>query len=242
MSERGLVNLLTDKDPEKITAYLQMLKKTDEGSEKSEILIGEDDPAVKSMLSGLIRRFGFRPVFVSSSKGFFEHLSSPRLQFLLLNLGMKNFDINGFIREASGRMEIKRIPFIAYRDMQEGIFINELICGLNRFTRFILSHTELYSMLTGLLYRKDLIPSVYNLARISCLEDHTAFAEDSIEKIYHQHREQLFSLPDLATPDLLEKITDFSNRLQQSVVKIEGLRWLMDGHNSPATNTCGSGG
>lgn len=242
MTGRGLVNLLTGNDPAAVTACIHMLIETEKTESDAEILIGEDDPAVQSILSGLVKRFGYTPLFAGSSNDFFQKLGSPRIQMLLLNLGMDSLDINGFIREAAGRMEIRRVPFIAYRDMQDGIYINEMLCGLNRFTRFILSPRELFSMLAGLLYRKDLIPSVHNLTRLSSLKEHSLFAEETLPRIYHHHREEIFSLPDLSAPHMLKKISDLSCRLHQSVIKVEGLQWLLNETESIEISTCGWGG
>jgi|GEM_PF-2967511 len=237
----GISHVLASEKPARLIEYLNMLISTEETKTPWHILIGEENPSIQATLKGLLGRFGCSPIFVASNDEFFSSLPMPGIEFLLLNLGLKNFDINEFIRRASGSTEIKSIPFIAYRDLHDGIFINEVIGGLNRLTRFILSPRELYSLLAGMLYRKEIIPSIHNLSMFSCLEEHAAFTESSIAQVYHQHRENLFSLPDISSPELLEKFSQCTSDLHSSVLKIEGLQWLVE-NNTDTINTCGGGG
>lgn len=238
----GISHVLASEEPARLIEYLNMLISMEETKSPWHILIGEENPSIKATLKGLLGRFGCIPIFVESNDEFFSNITTPDIQFLLLNLGLKNFDINEFIRRASGSMEVKRIPFIAYRDLNDGIFINEVIGGLNRLTRFILSPRELYSLLAGMLYRTEIIPSIHNLSLFSCMEEHADFRENSIVRVYHQQRENLFSLPDISSPECLEKFSQYTRELHNSVLKIEGLQWLIETNTGETINTCGEGG
>jgi len=149
--------------------FLPILKAIDEEPKEAAgtFVILNDDDAVKNVLMNIINRFKYRALFVGTVDDLFKAMADYGVRFMLINLGTKNIDLNGLVRKFYASQAAHNIPVLAYKDMREGLFVHELVGGLNRLTRYILSLDELYSLLVDMLFRREIIPLVSSLK--SCL-------------------------------------------------------------------------
>ena len=239
---QGIVDLLTPGDPKRLALYIKTVEVSEENSGSHKIMIMESAPTIKRAFEGILPRFGHEPLFVHSTEALFDNLRQPGLELILFNLGIPNLDLNDFIRRSYGRSDMRSIPLIAYKDMDEGLYVNEVISGLNRLTKFILSPDELYSFLVELLFRREFMPIVLNLQSMVHLEDHLTFAKENLTQIYHNHRDELFSLPEILNSENMDALFASVRQQKKALIKAEGLRWLRKGDVSQSVNTCGFGG
>ena len=72
-----------------------------------------------------------------------DDLKKKDIQFILINSGMDNLDFPSLVKKSLSRVEMRKHPVIAYKDMTKGIFVHEVATGLNRLTKVILNIQEL---------------------------------------------------------------------------------------------------
>ena len=220
---------------------LQFIKSS--GEEQSEPLgsfvILDDNEAQRSILRNIISRFRYLPVFVSSLDEMFKNLGSAGTQFVLINLEFSGLDLKQLIRRSCSSIEMKRIPVLAYRDMSRGLFVHEIISGLNRITHYILSPPELFSFLLELLYRKEITPYIQSLS--SMIESSVDFSGETLSRIYFTHESELFRMKSIADPEHAHTMLSHVSGIRRLLSKIEGLRWMMLEKEESSVITCGLG-
>jgi len=239
---RGISDVLVSHDPARLTAYIRMLLEDKKASGSGKIIIYENSGPVKNILNNIITRFEYEPLFVDSLSTLFDNLKHPDLQFTLVNLDARGLQINDFIKRSYSRVEMKRIPMIAYRDMSCGIYVNEVISGLHRLTKFILTPEELYSFLVDILFRKDIVPRVDRVNNSISFDDMSCYSCDSLSQIYHSTREKIFTLENIIDEENLAGLLDSVNLISRSIIRIDGLKWLKKDPGKEKVNTCGFGG
>jgi response regulator RpfG family c-di-GMP phosphodiesterase len=202
-------------------------------------LVLDDDRVQFSIIYRLITRFGYDVKRITTIDEIFDSLDENPLDFILVNLGTKKFDINELVRRGFSNMDLKRVPLVAYKDMDEGLFVHEMISGLNRLTRFIISPQELYSFLVDILFRKELLPLMKVMNQAVSFDLNEQFCEESISQIYFSQSCSLFELFDILTEENIETMLHLVALFKKTIVKVDGFRWLKK--ISEKRVTCGVG-
>lgn len=235
--EKGISDVILSGDIERLNSFLKVLK-NEENNTSGKMLILENNNSIKKILDSILIRFGYKPVFVDSVDGMFGELNQIGIQFILINLGLQNLDLNELIRRSYSHSEIKKIPLISYKDMTKGLFIHEITSGLNRLTKVILSPDELYSFLVSLLFRKKIIPVVEIINRSVNFERLAHYSKKTLSQIYNSDKDNILSLNNHFNKDNIDEILQMNTRLENFIIKTYGLRWLIiDNYDTDANNS-----
>jgi CheY-like chemotaxis protein len=238
----GIADLLDFPDPQDIAACIRAIAAPAERQPRGRILACDNREASTRMLSTLISRFGYLPVITASSGEFFDRMAEGDIDLLLLNLSNGSFDLGDFIRRCHASGEIRKSPLIAYRNMRDGIFVNEIISGLNRYCSYILSPEELCSFLLDILSRKEMSSLISELNGKSLFERFEYCADASLGQIYLAEKKDILSLPGLTGEETISGIRDTAREIEKLMMKISGLRWMSPEPSGEKTVTCGACG
>ena len=208
--------------------FLNILKAIDEESteDSGTFVILNDDDAVKNVLMNIINRYKYRALFVGTVDELFKAMADYGVRFMLINLGTKNIDLNGLVRKFYASQVAHNIPVLAYKDMREGLFVHELVGGLNRLTRYILSLDELYSLLVDMLFRREVVPLVTSLKRLSDFEANACYDAETISQVFFSCEKNIFNQRNLFDDDTLSSIKNAVRNLNNVLLKTETLKWL----------------
>jgi hypothetical protein len=199
----------------------------------------EDSANRIGLMRSIVERFGCSLLPAGSADDFFAELSRGGECWAVANLGAQDFDPGAFVRRWLSCSDHRRVPFIPYKDMREGLFVHEVITGLNRIARVILSPEELYSLLVNVLFRGEIFPLADRLNKSIEFTSFMDFAGDPLSRAFFGLGMEAYSLENLLNHDGYRGLSGTVERLGTAMVKAEGLRWLaMDARSGP---TCGPG-
>ncbi len=193
-----------------------------------------------ALLRAVIERFGYEAVPCAGADELFSLIQNADFQGVLFSLGTPGLDLAAFIRKALAGGDARRVPFYPYKDMHEGLFVHEIISGLNRIARVIMSPAELLSHLANLLFRKELFTLTDRLNRTIEFTGNIQFVRESPARIYHTMGMDLFSMGNALSDEAHGPLCDIVSEVRSLLLKSEGLRWL--GIDAVKKPTCGPGG
>ncbi len=238
---KGVSHVLLTKDHSLSGEYLRLILHK-EKEENGRIMILDNINSYRRIIESIFTRFGYGTMAVESHEQIFENLNKADLQFILINLACPNLDVNGLVREAYKNPEIKKIPVIIYKDISEGLFVHEVIAGLNRLTKFILTPEELFSFFAELLSRKALTPLITRLNQDSEYKEYAQCSDMPLKQMYFCYEKMIFSRESLLETESLENLFDASEKLRDITLKGLGISWLKNVNTKEKVNTCGAGG
>jgi len=236
----GISDCITDFSPERIASYLKSLNIKPETREGTFIIL-DDNELQKNMFNSIIKRFGYKTVFVSSAEELFQRIAKPETLMVLLNIGTAGLDLNGLVRRSFISSDIKRNPVIAYKCMDQGLFVHEIINGLNRLTKVILSPEELYCMLTDMLFKKEI--TSYTSSYISSLkyEKYYTYAGKTLQQIYYENNSDPCGQESVFERERIDSMIESAESIRKTLIRTEGIIWLKNSKSSQNRPTCGAG-
>ena len=223
--ECGFSDLLAGHDDEKLAAVLRTAGAVSDLNTGTIVAL-EHGTAVRKVLRSIIGRFCYRVVFVSSAEELFEKTVDGSVQFVLVNIGAAGLDLNGLVRKSYSRELARSAPVLAYKDMRQGLFVHELVSGLNRLTKYILGLEELYGILVELLYRKELVPLVAALRKLAACEANACFDTESLGRAFFSCEKTIFTQASLLADATFDATAEIGQRIQGVIMKVESLKWL----------------
>ena len=185
-----------------------------------------DDGAIREIEMNIMTRFKYRTVFVGSVDELFGAVADYGVRFILINLGTKAIDLNGLVRKFYASQAAHNIPVLAYKDMREGLFVHELVGGLNRLTRYILSLDELYSLLVDMLFRREMIPMVATLKKLTDFDASSCYDAESLSQAFFSCEKNIFDQANLFDEDILSSLIRVVQGMNKTILKTETLKWL----------------
>lgn len=233
----GIPEILGHTDPQKLMDYLLLIGERPESAGK--IVIMDDDKPHMAILNTIIERFNYRPIFVNGQDKLFECLSQSNIQLVLINLGTTDFDVNSFIKRSFSHSEIKKLPCIAYKDIEKGLLVNEVVSGLNRLTRVILTPEELFSFLVSLFLRHALTHNIERLDAAARIDDIDQYLKGSLSQTIKTAGEGIYSMKNIIGGDSFSKLLSISDSIKKLFTKVEGLKWMIKEDSDRPT--CGLG-
>jgi len=241
LKEQGISDVLSPGDISKISFYLNLKKMEIDQTEgdKDKFIIWDETKNNIKILKSLISRFDYQPLFVNSAEELFSNLNLKDLQFIFINLGTEGLDINDFLKKTYLYPDIKKIPTIVYKDMEVGLFVNEIVSGLNKLTKVILSSEELYSFLVDILYRQELISLIHKIKKGCFYEENSFLVDRKLGQSYFNKGEDLFFLNNIFSSEKTKEILGLNNKIRKLIYKTESLRWLKKDNNNEVVKTCG---
>ncbi len=221
----------------RILAYISALEKKRSSNKRyGTFLALESRPNVIMILESILESFGYTLETAPGTVEFFSKIEGPDIVFSAADLGA-GFDLNAFIRMSHASPSMKRIPFIAHKDMDSGIFVNEMISGLNRFTNFILGTDELYSFILDLLFRKSVTDKISRIVSTADYKSNENLACAPLPHIFHSLKNIIFSGKSPMRDESFAGLLECSCQISEVLILTEPLRWL--GPDTHSGGTCG---
>ncbi len=221
----GISDLLTGPAVRYCVSCLNAIMEVGECS-RGDVLVLETEDHVVRMLNSIADRFLLSTAVVSSVRDLYDAMEAKSFQMIMINLDADNIDLNALVRNSYNRPEIRSIPLYTYKDPGKGILVHELVCGLNRITRYILDSRELFGFLVTMLMRRDITGIVSDLSLFFDHDGGKRYLQDPLSSMLKQGGDGLFGSPWLGGADDFEKGMDMIARLKKALLRWEGLRWL----------------
>ena len=232
---KGVADIFNERSVQYLWPYLSLLREQHGSSAAGTILILDDTPCVTDIIRSILQRFCYSTVITSTLQDFFEELPHIDPSLILVGLSTKKFDIQAFIKKAHGDPAVRRAPLIAYKKPDDGIYIHELISGISRYTKVILSPVELYSLLLHLIFRREIAP---HLGTLSSSLDFTGFSMLSgspLSQMYYNLGVDLCSEEYIFTEEKIPHIHRVIENISGSLIKVESIKWLAGNNETRAT-------
>ncbi|MBN2402901.1 MAG: hypothetical protein JXN64_10935 [Spirochaetes bacterium] len=223
--KHGIAEVLESNNAERIADYIDISEKYS-NKMYGKLLVLDDDSQRINIFNTIISRFNYSPVIVDSIDKLFENIS-VNIQFILVNLGTKNFDLNYFLRRSFSSEMYKKIPVILFKEKIDDLYIHEMISGLNKVAKIILTAGELYSFLVDILFRKELSPGVNLLTEALDTDNLNRFASEPLSRLYNIIGTNIFTLKKIITKDNISIIEGRIESLKNLIIKVDGLKWLI---------------
>ncbi len=221
----GITDLYLKDDTVALLKYI-LSETCREQNSYGSIVLFDDNEALSGMASSIISRFSFTPVLSDNQNDFLESLEIPDVQFILINLDAADLEISSIIKGTYSHPSLQRNPVIVYTGSATGPDVSDLLSGLNRLTRFILSSEELLSFLLDLLYKKEIMPLVEQVNRLVRFEANECCVRDPLRLIYYTKMESIFECENiLGCPDY-GQLQDVIQRIMDIMDRVHGIRWL----------------
>jgi hypothetical protein len=221
----GISDVLLSYNESHLVPYLTIISEETSGDAGSFVVL-DDIGADRNVMRNMIGRYGYRVIFVNAVDELFVQVAQTGVRFILVNLGAKGLDLNGMVRKFYSDRAARDIPVLAYKDMREGLFVHELVGGLNRLTRYILTRDELLSLLADLLFRKEVIPLVGSIRKLSDFDANTCYDTETLSQAFFLCEKNIFSQKNLHDTDTLSSMMKTVQGLNRAILKAEGLKWL----------------
>jgi hypothetical protein len=223
--KHGIAEVLESNNAGRIADYIDI---TEKYSNKmyGKFLVLDDDTQRLNIFNTIIGRFNFSPVIVETIDKLFENIS-VNIQFILVNLGTKNFDLSYFLRRSFSSEMYKKIPVIPFKETIEDLYIHEMISGLNKVAKIILTADELFSFLVDILFRKELSPGVNLLTETLDIDNLDRFGSEPLSRLYSIIGTKIFTMKKIVTKDNIDIIDGRIESLKNLIIKVDGLKWLI---------------
>ncbi|HOP65029.1 MAG TPA: hypothetical protein PK358_11175 [Spirochaetota bacterium] len=238
--ENGIADCIEHFNPERIVSYIKFLQ-TKPSQKFGTFLILDDSSSHRNMLNGIIRRFGYNTEFVSDPDSLFAGLRDSRLHMILLNIGTDELDLNGLIRRAYNNSDIKKFPVVAYKCLNKGLFVHEVLNGLNRLTKVIYSPRELFCMLVDILFKKEIMSLSTEFSTSLNLTRFSSYASIPVSQIYYNSLGEAFEGDCIFATNHIDSMIKSAEEITTSLIKIDGIRWLRLSQSQEDRPTCGAG-
>lgn len=224
----GVPDILEGHDPVALRDYIDAINTPSKSMGKAIIL--DDAPSHRAILQGIFMRFHYQPLFITTLDELFGTVQKYTAQLVLINLGTEHFDVNDFVRRAYTHSKMKKLPLIVYKDI-EVLFVTEIISGLNRLTKVILSTDELFSFLITFLFRLELF---HKIEHLNTLARYPADAvAGTLQQAINTGGKDIYSLANLIDNKVYSELLSISNSMHTVLKKIAGLRWLVQDEDVP---------
>jgi|GEM_PF-626323 len=237
----GIPDCLPSTDPLKLRNYIANILPRKEKQSLGKILVLDDINEYKQILSTITERLEYNCDFISKVDELFSSIKKNQYKLILLNMGTRGIDINQIIRKSYTDHGIRKFPIIAYKNMDEGMFVHEFLNGLNKLTKVILSPEELFSTILDLLYKRRIMKLLSGMNNTMKFEKYSHYSEETISQIYYDIHRDLCTQENLFTTDHLETTHSIINEMTSILIKIDGLRWLKNDVKPNSRATCGQG-
>jgi CheY-like chemotaxis protein len=237
----GISDCITHFAPERIASYIKSLNFKSE-AKFGKFIVLDDNIAHRNILHSIIKRFGYGTTFISTIEELFQVITDSGNIMVLVNIGTTDLDLNALVRRSFGNADIKKNPVIAYKNMDEGLFIHEIINGLNNLTNVIFTPEELYSMLIDILFKKEIISHTNPLITSLQYEKNSSYYGKTLQQIYYENSNSIFGQESLFERDRIDSMTVSLEMMRKTLIRIEGIIWLKQSESDYNKTICGTCG
>jgi hypothetical protein len=223
--KNGISDCITDFAPERIASYIKSLNFKPE-SKLGRFIILDDNTAHRKIIHSIIKRFGYETLFISAIDDLIQAAGYSGNIMIMINIGTSGLDLNELIRKSFCSFDIKKNPVIAYKDMDEGIFIHEITHGLNKLTNVIFSPEELYSMLIDILFKKEIASHASPFINSLQYEKNNSYFGKTLQQIYYENINNIPAQGSLFERNTIDSMASSLEMMHKTLVRAEGIIWL----------------
>jgi len=199
----------------------------------------DSSPEHVRIIEGIAGRFGYPVHHSSTIEDFYGHINGSQPAMMFINIGSKEIDFNRFIREARSSLAIKKSPVVAYKDMREGLFVHELINGLGKITKLILSTDELYCMLADMLFKREMMTCTSLFNHAADFTRYASYAGMTPGQIYYEIQPDPCGREPLLCNGKTGLMKSSAERIERVLMLGGGIEWLTG--STAKKPTCGAG-
>lgn len=235
----GISDLLPPGDPGLVADYISAIAGCRDMANRGRVLAHEKEGPFAKILGSITERYGYELERADNIDGILTGVADRPAELVLINIGTNGFDMAEFVKKAYSSPDIKKYPLVAYKNMEEGLFVHEITTGLNRLTRTIHSLDELLNLLITLFHKSETGPLV-NAARALLDADGPAGADAStLRRLFYAEGPDLCVMTSLLDAGRFAKSLEAGAALHRSILKTAGLLWMI----TPPREcpTCGGG-
>lgn len=219
----GIARMLST---EQLIRYGQRVLEMPGEPEKCSVLACDTDEVMLSMIRTICDHFGCELEIAADQNQALEALGDSHDLFLL-NIDQKGFECTRFVHRASSMRSMMKALFVPY--MSTGlIHVSDILSGLGRFSKVILSADELYSFLITLFHNIGLQRTSSDLVKkIKPLTGE--FSPVSIRQLHTEMQTDLFTM-DCACNEKVESTWESLEALRTVVARVVPFKWLVMRH------------
>lgn len=232
----GVCDCLCGADAQTAASYLKELAAGCTENNGTFALLDRDSAHVQ-IISGIVGRFGYSVRQTESIDEFYSYISANVPAMILINIGT-GVDFNRFIRE-SHSSSIKKSPVVAFKEISEGLFVHEVLNGLGKITRLILSPEELYRMLIDMLMKKNIISGAAQFNRSVDYDRYKHYRGMTLQQMYYEIHPDPCGQESLISNNRNLTIMQELEGIRRYLILGEGIKWLAG--TVSAKPTCGAG-
>ena len=236
----GISDCITHFAPERIASYIKSLNFKPE-AKIGKFVILDDNIAHRNIIHSIIKRFGYETTFISTIEELFQIISDSDNIMILINIGTTDLDLNKLVRKSFANSDIKKNPVIAYKNMDQGVFIHEIINGLNKLTKVIFSPEELYSMLIDMLFKREIISHTNPFITSLQYEKNSSYFKKTLQQLYYENNLNTFVKESLFERDRIDSMTTSLEMMRKTLIRAEGIIWLKQSESDHNRTICGVG-
>ncbi len=223
---RGISEILIHKKVEDIVNYIRMTSEKPKGSYGNIVLL-DSDIIQNSIIDQIVSVFHFNIIRAATIDELIDLVHRENVEMALMNIGSKNINIQEFIRKTYTDTVFKGIPFIPYKANLDDVFIHEILSGLHRLSKVVLSAEELYSFLVSTLFRKVFLTPLYRLKTVTAATGTPQFARESLRQLYHSIGYDLFTMDHICGEEHCKQYRGYVRELEYAMNVIDGFQWLL---------------
>lgn len=230
----GVCDCLCSTDPHAAASYLAALSSGPAESNGTFAVLDRNSSHI-SIISGIVSRFGYSVRQAGSIDDFYSYISANTPSMTLINIGT-DIDFNRFIRQ-SHSSPIKKSPVIAYKDLSEGLFVHEVLNGLGKITKLILSPDELYRMLIDMLMKKNIVSCTTQLNCSLEYDRYRHYRGMTLQQLYYEIHPDPCGQEPIMSHNRTEIMMRDLDAIRRCLILGEGIKWLAVSGKA----TCGAG-
>jgi len=223
---QGMTEILIHKTVEEIVNYIRMTSEKPKGS-YGNIALLDSDTIQNTIISQVVSVFHFNVIRAATIDELIDLVHRENVEMVLMNIGSKNLNIQEFIRKTYTDTVFKGTPFIPYKANLDDVFIHEILSGLHRLSKVVLSAEELYSFLVSTLFRKVFLTPLYRLKTVTAATGTPQFARESLRQLYHSIGYDLFTMDHICGEEHCKQYRGYVRELEYAMNVIDGFQWLL---------------
>lgn len=236
---RSIVDLFAAPEADEPADYIRVLSAPSDSS-FGKIILYDTDPRTCFYINSICRGFGYNVITVDNTEDLYEKITLPTVQAALVNLDTEKLRLKDLVARSYSCKQFKSTPVIIYKDMTKGIFVHEIVSGLNRITSCIVDFHELFSFLVLNLFKKRMIPVYSSLGRILQTDANALFAADPLSRIIFSRGSDLFDGEECFTPGSVRDMGFDIDSMTRILTLMKGMVWMVDLKKEDVV-TCGAG-
>ncbi len=223
---QGMSEILIQKPVEEIVNYIRMTSEKPKGSYGNIVLL-DSDSIQNTIITQIVSVFHFNIIRAATIDELIHLVHRENVEMALMNIGSRNVNIQEFIRKTYSDTVFKGIPFIPYKANLDDVFIHEILSGLHRLSKVVLSAEELYSFLVSTLFRKVFLTPLYRLKTVTSATGTPQFARESLRQLYHSIGYDLFTMDHICGEEHCKQYRGYVRELEYAMNVIDGFQWLL---------------